>query len=129
VIWSTTSTLKDLGTLGLGGTNSFGFAVNASGQVAGASTTASGTDHAFLYSSGQMLDLNSLIAPGPGFTLLVANGISDTGYITGYGIAPNGQEHAFLLTPVPEPAGWVLLGTGAGALLGYAARRRARSRD
>jgi hypothetical protein len=48
VIWSTTSTLKDLGNLGHGGTNSYGFAVNASGQVAGESTTAGGADHAFL---------------------------------------------------------------------------------
>ena len=99
MIWSTTSTLKDLGPLGLGGTNSFGFAVNASGQVAGASTTASGTDHAFLYSSGQMLDLNSLIAPGSGLTLTKAYGISDNGYITGIGVTSNGQTHAFLLRP------------------------------
>jgi hypothetical protein len=30
-----------------------------------------------------VLDLNDLIAPGSGFTLEVAFGISDTGYITG----------------------------------------------
>ena len=71
-----------------------------------------------------MLDLNDLIAPGSGFTLVLAQGISDTGYITGNGTAPNGQQHAFLLTPVPEPCGLVLLGTGAVALLGYMARRR-----
>ena len=103
---------KDLGTLG--GINSVGHAVNASGQVAGDSTpraarttrscrapTAArcrtsapsaglaarpmastpparssefvhrgGGAHAFLYSGGQMLDLNSLIAPGSGFTLV-----------------------------------------------------------
>jgi probable HAF family extracellular repeat protein len=121
--------LQDLGTLG--GINSAGLAVNASGQVVGDATISviGVTLHAFVYSGGQMLDLNSLIAPGSGFTLSVAYGISETGYITGSGFAPNGQQHAFLLTPVPEPSGPVLLGTGAVALLGhYMARRRAWSR-
>jgi hypothetical protein len=83
--------------------------------------------HAFLYSGGQMLDLNSLIAPGSVFELTSANGISDNGYITGCGSGTDGI-HAFLLTPVPEPCGLVLLGTGAIGLLGYTARQRARPR-
>jgi choice-of-anchor C domain-containing protein len=83
-----------------------GLAVNESGQVVGYATVAgssSGATHAFLYSDGLMVDLNSLIAPGSGFTLVQANGISDNGYITGVGIAPDGQMHAFLLIPAPEP--------------------------
>jgi probable HAF family extracellular repeat protein len=120
----------DLGTLP-GGNFSSGDAVNASGQVVGVSTFLDGTvlaQHAFLYSGGQMFDLNSLIAPGSGFTLTGAGSISDTGYITAGGTAPDGSVHAFLLIPVPEPSGLVLLGTGAVALLGYsAARHRATS--
>jgi probable HAF family extracellular repeat protein len=94
--------LQDLGTLP-GGVSSVGIAVNASGQVAGASNTAPfSADHAFLYSDGQMLDLNDLIAPGSGLTLVEANGISDTGYIAGTGNTPDGQQHAFLLIPVQQ---------------------------
>ena len=71
-----------------------------------------------------MLDLNDLIAPGSGFTLQIASGISDTGYFTGFGTVPNGQGHAFLpihAARVPEPTGLVRLGTGAVVLLGYTA--------
>jgi probable HAF family extracellular repeat protein len=121
--------LMDLGTLS--GGVSVGYAMNDSGQVVGYADTAGGGVVAFLYSGGQMLDLNSLIAPGSGYTLLHAYGISDTGYITGDALTPNGQIHAFLLTPlalVPEPCGRVLLGTGALAPLGYLARRRTRDR-
>jgi probable HAF family extracellular repeat protein len=123
--------LTDLGILP-GGDCSFGFVVNASGQVVGDATIAGGAGHAFLDSGGQMVDLNDLIAPGSGWTLTDAFSISDTGYITGDGLAPNGQADAFLLTPlalVPEPSGLVLLATGAVALPGYhGARRRARNR-
>jgi probable HAF family extracellular repeat protein len=45
-----------------------------------------------------MLDLNTLIPPGTGWTLDQANGINDAGEIVGYG-AKKGQQHAFLLTP------------------------------
>jgi choice-of-anchor C domain-containing protein len=98
--------LKDLGTLpGFNSSYSYseGLGVNDYGQVVGDSgNLTSGPFIAFLYSGGQMLDLNSLIAPGSGFTLMSASGISDTGYIAGVGMAPDGQQHAFLLTPVPE---------------------------
>ena len=118
--------LTDLGTLG--GSYSYGFGVNASGQVVGYSYTAGdAAKHAFLFSGGVMTDLNSVIAPGSGFTLLSAQSISDTGYITGYGNV-GGQTHAFLLTPqvtaVPEPATLASVGFGLIAGLGVALHRR-----
>jgi probable HAF family extracellular repeat protein len=118
--------LQDLGTLG--GASSAAFGVNDFGQVVGYSQTASGETHPFLWSGGQMLDLTSLIASGSGFTPVFAYGISDTGYITGDGSESDGFSKAFLLIPVPEPSGLVLLGTGAVGLLGYTMRRRARDR-
>ncbi len=94
-------TLQDLGTLG--GTYSFGRGVNAQGQVVGGSSTARGAQDAYIFSNGVMTDLNRLIAPGSGFMLTQATGISDTGFITGYGVNRNGQEDAFLLTPNANP--------------------------
>ena len=50
------------------------------------SMTISGAAHAFLYSGGTMIDLNSFISPRPSeWTLAYAKGINDSGEITGYG--------------------------------------------
>ncbi|HXI71481.1 MAG TPA: hypothetical protein VNN22_14085 [Verrucomicrobiae bacterium] len=77
----------NLGTLG--GSNSFAFGVNASNQVAGRSLTPSGSSRAFLWTPGgtdgiasnpQMKDLGTL----PGGTNSEADGINQTGQITGY---------------------------------------------
>jgi probable HAF family extracellular repeat protein len=113
----------DLGTLG--GPVSAGRAINSRGVVVGESDTAAGPRHAFIYDT-QMRDLNLLIPRGTGWELIRAYGINDAGQITGWGTI-NGQEHAYLLTPVavPEPGGFGLVG---GALVGaWLARRRART--
>lgn len=77
---------------------------------------------------GVMTDLDTLIDPASGWTLDEATGISDIGFITGYGTNPMGETHAFLLTPTPEPSGWVVLGLGALGLCGLA-RRRVRAKS
>ena len=96
--------LQDLGTLP-GGHYSIALGVNKSGQVVGSAdplnTTGIFGNVAFLYSGGVMTNLNTRIAPGSGFTLVRATHISNTGFITGSGIAPDGTTHAFLLTPGP----------------------------
>jgi probable HAF family extracellular repeat protein len=130
--------LKDLGTLG--GTSSAGSGVNDTGQVVGYSdTTGDAAYHAFLYSGGSMFDLDSLIAPGTGFTLTRASGISDTGFITGIGTNSAGQDDAFLLTPAapsaaPVPEGSTTLSLGLMLVLGLGtlalrARRRKAARQ
>jgi probable HAF family extracellular repeat protein len=48
-----------------------------------------------------MQNLNNLIDPANGWFLLEAFEINDMGQIVGQGINPYGEEHAFLLTPVP----------------------------
>lgn len=117
----------NLGTMG--GIASFGYGINAAGQAVGSVLV--GTDYrdraihnAFLYSDGEMIDLNTLIDPSSGWTLSVASDINDLGQIVGWGYGPNGgRYHAFLLTPVPEPETYALLLAGLG-LVGVAARRR-----
>ncbi len=53
---------------------------------------------AFLYASGKVYDLNTLVTNGTGWTLTNATAVNDAGQIVGAGFI-NGQEHAFLLTP------------------------------
>jgi probable HAF family extracellular repeat protein len=92
------TTMTDLGTLG-GGT-SVAFGINAAGQIVGESTTIPGQRYpdAFLYTGGQMIDLNTLLPPDSGWYLAGATAINDNGQIVGFGGAPDGLSHAFLLT-------------------------------
>jgi probable HAF family extracellular repeat protein len=118
--------MSDLGTLG--GSSSEGYSINASGQVAGYSLIAGdAARHAFLYTGtpgagGHMIDLDAWLhannpTQGSKWTLLEADGLSDTGLITGFGFYNDGgtvHQHAFILDAsallVPEPASIVLMG-------------------
>jgi probable HAF family extracellular repeat protein len=91
----------DLGNLGGFYTNVFPNAINAGGQIVGTISGYETSVHAFLYSNGTMSDLNDLIDPGLGWTLLRASGINDNSQIVGSGINASFQTHGFLLTPRP----------------------------
>ena len=113
----------DLGTFG--GTESWVGGINDRGDVVGQATLPGDTIwHAFLFTdSGGMVDLNNLIDPSSGWVLTNGGDINNKGQIACSG--SNGSEyHALLLTPTPEPSTFALLGAGAGALIGYAWRRR-----
>jgi probable HAF family extracellular repeat protein len=71
-------------------------AINDNGVIVGQG----GNGHAFIYQNGHATDLNSLIAPGSGFTLFNADGINDNGVIVGTASNSNGQTFGFELTPV-----------------------------
>lgn len=95
-----TNAITDLGTLG--GTNSQGLGINASGEVVGWADTSTNTQDGFLYSNGQMLDLNSLLTPSDSllYTITEATGINDHGQIVANGhVNVTGQDVAFLLNP------------------------------
>ncbi len=106
--------------------------INDSGLAVGTSfnydpITHTGQDHrAFVWdSTNEMQDLNSMLdSSGAGWTLKGCRDISNAGHIVGWGINPDGSQHGFLLTPVPEPASITLLLCGALGLLAYGWRRR-----
>jgi hypothetical protein len=61
--------------------------------------------------AGNNIDLNTLIDPAGGWTLVSAYDMNASGWIVGKGTNPQGEKHAFLL--VPEPATFALLVCGA----------------
>lgn len=107
----------DLGTLG--GNYSRVHCVNSHDQIVGMANNYAGEQCATLFDKTGVwqnnIDLNALIDPTTGWKLQSAASINDNGWIVGYGLH-NGQEAAFLLTPIPEPCTLALIGLG-GLLL------------
>jgi probable HAF family extracellular repeat protein len=97
VIWRNGS-IKDLGSLGDEDAPSTALDINDLGQVVGNTSV---DDHlrAFLWENGKMTNLNKLIAPNSGWTLLVASRINNNGEIIGRGYFHH-TIHAFTLQPV-----------------------------
>jgi len=108
------SKLIDLGTLAPGAATaqSHGYGVSESGTVVGTSLAPDGSNHAFLNTNGEMIDLNKVLLSGSVWaTLVSATGINAAGQITGAGwihtksgegaCVPGGDcaMHAFRLDP------------------------------
>ncbi len=121
----------DLGTLG--GVSARANALNNAGLVVGLSGVESvgGFDyHAFVYGAGGMLDLNALVGERGDWQLVNAFDVNDAGQILAQACNGLGDCRAVrldLVTAVPEPASWAMLGAGL-ALLGWHGRRRLHER-
>jgi uncharacterized membrane protein len=106
-IWTKSGGMKEiLPVPGTGDTNSIGFDINNSGQVAGQSFGPSGL-RAMLYRDGVSLDLNALVVGGnSNLDLVLAQGINDAGEIVGTAIdSTTGLQVGFLAVPVSDGAG------------------------
>ena len=89
--------MRDLGTLG--GNFSVAKGLNDAGQVAGASTTASGDQHAFLWDGTTMRDLGTLGGNSSG-----AWAVNDVGQVAGSSNTASGDPHATRWTVALTPA-------------------------
>jgi probable HAF family extracellular repeat protein len=88
---------------------------NNLGQIVGCGSNSPGDISAFLFDGtgqGNNIDLNILTDNLNGMHLRYAYGINDNGWIVGQATAPDNTFHAFLLTPVPEPATLLSLSLG-----------------
>jgi len=128
VRWETSTTLAtelpNLGTQSNGYTSTFAYSLNTSGIVAGYADNYVGGSYvarrAVIWdAAGSVVDLNTLMDPASGWTLIEAGGISDTNWVTGLGLFdPDGPgpmvsySRLFLLNvsnAIPEPIALPLL--------------------
>jgi len=80
--------------------NSYAYAINDSGVIAGSWTASAGVYHALVWHpDGTSYSVSDLNAPGfPGWILNVATGVNKKGQVVGFG-SFKGSTHAFLYTP------------------------------
>jgi probable HAF family extracellular repeat protein len=108
--------MTDLGTAA-GAVTSQALNINNNGQIVGTLVFGPGlSNRGFLYSNGTMIDLNTLLPTGSGWLLDDAQAVNDLGQIVGLGDI-GGQQHAYLLSPVPEPSTLALVAAAVPLLV------------
>jgi probable HAF family extracellular repeat protein len=127
--------MRDLGTLP-GSTTSVAVSINSLGEIVGNSNTPY-VLLPYVVSNGLMTNLNDLIDPKSGWSLIQANKINNRGQILALGQGSQGLEN-LLLTPlglprpgdpvyptiIPEPATWMVFGLLTAGLVVRRHRRR-----
>jgi uncharacterized protein (TIGR03437 family) len=92
--------------------------IDTSGPASGFSsltafTSPTQSSHAFLWINSTIYDLNQLVPSGSGWVLSYAAGINNSGQIVGTGFH-NGQQTAFVLTPISAAPGPAITGIVSG---------------
>jgi probable HAF family extracellular repeat protein len=103
-LWKNPNSITDLGVIG-GDPCSYAAAINAAGQIVGASSPVcdfGDSARAFLWQDGSLFDLNTLIPSGSALYLQLTNAINEAGEIAGTAVDANGNQHAFLLIPCDQ---------------------------
>lgn len=115
----------DLGDLG--GDATYALSINDRGDIVGYGTTGRGdTLHGFIYVDGELVDLNTLLVAPDGWEVARTSAINDARQIAALACRTDAYRCVpALLSPIPEPAAFVLCSAG---LLLLAARRCLRSR-
>lgn len=87
-------------------------AINDAGWMVGSAWTED-ESFAVLWRDGEGVDLNDLIDPSSGLTIIDARAINNARQIAALAVDAEGATRVVLLTPVPEPHSWALLLGGA----------------
>jgi probable HAF family extracellular repeat protein len=89
--------MRDLGVLH--GDESVAWCINKAGHAVGSSG-----GRGFLYTGSKLIDLQTLVPAGSGWTSLMPRCMNDHGQIAGTGTLADGKRHVFLMSPLPDRA-------------------------